>query len=70
MDNRIILTGDAAREFHERMYHVDIDAIKSRNRFIDNIDCWADKDGVLSINIDDLNLNFGNKDGEEKVNDL
>lgn len=62
LDTEIRLNGEAANEFHNMMRMVDLDSINERDRFVSNVSCQFDEKGVLSINIEDLNVDLGDID--------
>lgn len=50
----IRLTGDDARKFYSQMISVDKAAIISRDAFLSDVNCCLDEQGVLTIDISDL----------------
>ena len=58
MDGDIVLTGTAAAEFVKRMNSIDLEAIKARDKFISDVHCWNNEEGILTIDISDLNIDM------------
>jgi len=58
LDSELRLCGESAVAFHNLMTRIDLDAISSRDEFVSNVDCHIDDDGVLSIDISDLNVDL------------
>lgn len=58
LDSELRLCGESAVAFHNLMTRIDLDAISSRDKFVSNVDCHIDDDGVLSIDISDLNVDL------------
>lgn len=58
IDTEIKLRGSAAKEFHKMMTSVDIDSLYARDKFISNLNYNVDENGVLSIDISDLDIDL------------
>lgn len=56
IDTEIKLTGYAAKEFHKIMTSMDIDSLHARDKFISNSNYDVDENGILSIDISDLDI--------------
>lgn len=54
----IKLRGSAAKEFHKMMTSVDIDSLHARDKFISNLNYAVDENGILSIDISDLDIDL------------
>lgn len=52
----IKLRGSAAKEFHKMMTSVDIDSLHARDKFISSSNYDVDENGILSIDISDLDI--------------
>ena len=59
IDTEIKLRGSAAKEFHKMMISVDIDSLNARDKFISNLNYDVDENGILSIDISDLDIDLG-----------
>lgn len=58
IDSGVVLTGSAAYDFHNRMRRVDMSTIAARDSFLSDVNCWIDNDGILSVDVSDLEINF------------
>ena len=58
IDTEIKLRGSAAKEFHKMMTSVDIDSLNARDKFISNLNYDVDENGILSIDISDLDIDL------------
>ncbi len=58
IDTEIRLFGDDALDFYNRMMFVDLDMIAQRDMFISSVDWYLDDNGILTINIDDLDIDL------------
>ena len=58
IDTEIRLAGDNAREFYNQMKSVDMTAIASRDAFLSDANCELDEQGVLTIDISDLDIDL------------
>lgn len=56
IDTEIRLSGEAANEFYNMMTAVNLDSISARDEFISDLSYQFDEQGVLSIDISDLDL--------------
>ena len=56
IDTEIRISGEAANEFHNMMTSIDLDAISARDAFLSDVSCEFDEQGILSIDISDLNI--------------
>ena len=64
IDTEIRISGEAANEFHNMMTSIDLDAISARDAFLSDVCCEFDEQGILSIDISDLNIDLGILDTE------
>ena len=62
VDTEMRLNGHAADEFYNMMTMVDSDTIRARDNFLSDISCQLDENGVLSIDIDDLDIDLESVD--------
>lgn len=58
IDTEIKLRGSVAKEFHKMMTSVDIDSLNARDKFISNLNYDVDENGILSIDIYDLDIDL------------
>ena len=58
IDTEIKLRGSAAKEFHNMMTSMDIDSLHARDKFISNLNYDVDENGILSIDISDLDIDL------------
>lgn len=58
IDTEIRLSGDAANEFQNMMMSVDLDSINARDEFISECAYQFDENGILSIDISDLDIDM------------
>ena len=58
IDTEIRLSGEAANEFHNMMISADLNSIDIRDKFISKLISETDHQGILSINISDLNVDL------------
>lgn len=58
MDTEMRLSGDAAVEFRNMMTSVDTDSLNARDVFLADLDCDFNEQGVLSIDISDLDIDL------------
>lgn len=58
IDTEIKLRGSAAKEFHKMMTSMDIDSLHARDKFISNLNYAVDENGILSIDISDLDIDL------------
>lgn len=58
MIQKIKLRGSAAKEFHKTMTSMDIDSLHARDKFISNLNYNVDENGILSIDISDLDIDL------------
>lgn len=58
IDTEIKLRGSAAKEFHKMMTSVDIDSLHARDKFISSSNYDVDENGILSIDISDLDIDL------------
>ncbi len=58
IDTEIKLRGSAAKEFHKMMTSMDIDSLHTRDKFISNLNYDVDENGILSIDISDLDIDL------------
>lgn len=58
IDTEIRLSGEAANEFHNMMISADLNSIDVRDKFISKLTSEIDHQGVLSIDISDLNVDL------------
>lgn len=72
IDTEIRLSGEAANEFHNMMISADLNSISVRDKFISNLASEIDYQGVLSIDISDLDVDLSNlkETGRRELNDL
>lgn len=72
IDTEIRLSGEAANEFHNMMISADLNSIDVRDKFISNLASEIDHQGVLLIDISDLNVDLSNlkETGMRELNDL
>lgn len=68
IDTEIRLSGNAAREFYNQMKSVDMTAITSRDAFLSDVNCRLDEHGILTIDINDLDIDLGVlEEADEKI---
>lgn len=72
IDTEIRLSGEAANEFHNMMISADLNSIDVRDKFISKLTSEIDHQGVLSIDISDLNVDLSvlEEPGRRELNDL
>lgn len=58
IDTEIKLRGTAAKKFHKMMTSMDIDSLHARDKFISNLNYNVDENGILSIDISDLDIDL------------
>lgn len=58
IDTEIKLRGSSAKEFHKMMTSMDIDSLHARDKFISNLKYNVDGNGILSIDISDLDIDL------------
>ena len=58
IDTKIKLRGSTAKEFHKMMTSTDIDSLHARDKFISNLNYAVDENGILSIDISDLDIDL------------
>lgn len=58
IDTEMRLSGDAAVEFRNMMTLVDADSLNARDEFLSDLDCDFDEQGVLSIDISDMDIDL------------
>ena len=58
IDTEIKLRESAEKEFHKMMTSMDIDSLYARDKFISNSNYDVDENGILSIDIFDLDINL------------
>lgn len=58
IDTEIKLRESAAKEFHKMMTSMDIDSLYARDKFISNLNYNVDENGILSIDISDLDIDL------------
>ena len=58
IDTEIKLRGFAAKEFYKMMTSMDIDSLHARDKFISNLNYAVDENGILSIDISDLDIDL------------
>ena len=58
IDTVIKLRGSAAKEFNKMMTSVDIDSLHARDKFISNLNYDVDENGILLIDISDLDIDL------------
>jgi hypothetical protein len=70
IDTEIRLAGDNAREFYNQMKSVDMMAIASRDAFLSDVNCELDEQGVLTIDISDLDIDLSVLNEEKQTIDV
>lgn len=58
IDTEIKLRESAAKEFHKMMTSMGIDSLHARDKFISNLNYAVDENGILSIDISDLDIDL------------
>lgn len=58
IDTETRLCGEAANEFRNMLTSVDLNSINARDEFISDVSCQFDEQGVMSIDISDLDIDL------------
>ncbi len=58
IDTGIVLSGEAANEFHNMMISVDVESINARDAFILDSNSRIDEMGILTIDMPELEINL------------
>jgi hypothetical protein len=59
IDTEIRLQGDDATVFCNMLKDADLSSINARDDFLSNLSCYFDEEGVMSVDVSDLNIDLG-----------
>lgn len=66
IDTEIRLSGKAAHDFNDIMTSIDLESIRARDKFVSELSCQFDEQGILSIDISDLEVELDLLDSDIK----